>query len=69
MKKGSSALYAIASGLLIVGLVFGFTATVDAAEAPDNKYAVALVIGNKGYVNKRIPAVDYAHNDAAAMTR
>ena len=69
MKKGSSALYAIASGLLIVGLVFGFTATVNAAEAPDNKYAVALVIGNKGYVNKRIPAVDYAHNDAAAMTR
>jgi hypothetical protein len=33
-----------------------------------NKHSVAVIIGNKNYAG-RIPAVDYAHNDAGAMRR
>jgi len=34
----------------------------------DNPDGVAVIIGNKGYVG-RVPPVDFAHNDAAAMKR
>ena len=56
---------------LIVGLVFGAVVAtphaVDAA-AKVNKYAVAVIIGNKTYRGKT-PQVDFAHNDADAMKR
>jgi tol-pal system protein YbgF len=68
-KKRSSTYRAFGLTLWIAVLVVSFTVTPAHAKVPDNKYAVALVIGNKSYVNKRIPAVEYAHNDAAAMIR
>jgi len=36
--------------------------------AAKNKYAVAVIVGNKAYQG-RIPSVDFAHNDADAMRR
>ena len=38
------------------------------ADPPANNHAVAVIIGNKTYGGK-IPIVDFAHNDAAAMKR
>ncbi len=34
----------------------------------ENKHSVAVIIGNKSYAG-RIPAVAFAHNDAAAVRR
>jgi len=36
------------------------------ARQPENKHAVAVIIGNKVYADK-VPAVSFAHNDADAM--
>ena len=36
------------------------------ARQPENKHAVAVIIGNKVYAD-RVPAVSFAHNDADAM--
>lgn len=47
-------------------MVLGFVVTP--VEAAQNKHAVAVIIGNKTY-HGRIPAVDYAHNDAEAIKR
>ena len=38
------------------------------AQAVENLDGVAIIIGNRSY-SARIPAVDYAHRDAAAITR
>jgi hypothetical protein len=45
-----------------------FTLIQPANAAPKNKYAVAVIVGNKAYQG-RIPSVDFAHNDANAMRR
>ncbi len=42
--------------------------TAAAADTPDHKHSVAVVIGNKAY-KEPTPAVAYAHRDAAAMKR
>jgi len=59
----------------MVALVFGLvlssvvvTPNSVAAAAKVNKYAVAVIIGNKTYRDKT-PQVDFAHNDADAMKR
>lgn len=51
---------------ILAGLI---TAMPVLAAAPVNDDAVAVVIGNQTYKSERIPAVTYAHNDAAAMKR
>lgn len=52
--------------LCLGGLVLlGALASADAAE---NRYGVAVIIGNKDYEG-RIPDVEYAHRDADAMSR
>ncbi|MCY4454066.1 MAG: SUMF1/EgtB/PvdO family nonheme iron enzyme [Immundisolibacterales bacterium] len=37
--------------------------------AGDNPHGVAVIIGNRDYQNKRVPAVAYAHRDAEAFRR
>jgi formylglycine-generating enzyme required for sulfatase activity len=51
---------------ILVGLI---AAEKVFAATPINDDAVAVVIGNQNYRNKRIPTVTYAHNDAAAIKR
>jgi hypothetical protein len=46
-----------------------FAAGPALAAASVNDDAVAVVIGNRSYKSTRIPAVTYAHNDAAAVKR
>lgn len=56
---------------LVAGLALGSFLAVPAsvqAAAKVNKYAVAVIIGNKTYRGKT-PPVDFAHNDADAMKR
>ena len=40
----------------------------DKSKTKQNKYGIALIIGNKNYKDA-VPPVDYAHNDAAAFKR
>ncbi|MBO44235.1 MAG: hypothetical protein CMM28_10985 [Rhodospirillaceae bacterium] len=40
----------------------------DKSKTKQNKYGIALIIGNKNYKDG-VPPVDYAHNDAAAFKR
>jgi len=49
----------------LCGLVLWATAGF-AADPPDHRHSVAVVIGNKTYQG-RIPEVAYAHRDAEAM--
>ncbi len=48
---------------MLAGLVFA-----GAGFAAENRYGVAVIIGNKTYKG-RTPAVEFAHNDAEAMKR
>ena len=55
---------------IILTLLSGLITVVPVLAAPPvNDDAVAVVVGNRSYKNKHIPAVTYAHNDAAAMKR
>ena len=55
---------------IILTLLSGLITAVPVLAAPPvNDDAVAVVVGNRSYKNKHIPAVTYAHNDAAAMKR
>ncbi|MBM3568884.1 MAG: hypothetical protein FJX46_09030 [Alphaproteobacteria bacterium] len=58
-----------AIGLLGMMLVWASIAPVSLAQMPINSDAIAIVIGNRTYKHPRVPAVDYAHNDAEAMRR
>ena len=51
--------------MLAVALTVAAPATQAATE---NRYGVAVIIGNRGYGGD-VPAVEYAHNDAEAMKR
>ena len=42
--------------------------TSDKSKVKQNKYGIALIVGNKNYKDG-VPPVDYAHNDAAAFKR
>lgn len=46
--------------------LIGFILVLLPAHAVENRHAIAVIIGNKTYPGK-IPAVDYAHNDAEAF--
>jgi hypothetical protein len=53
--------------LALICVLIGLPGTV-LAEAPTNKHGIAVIIGNKTYAG-RTPAVEFAHNDAAAMKK
>lgn len=57
------------AAIILTILTSLFAAEPAFAAAPVNDDAVAVVIGNRSYKSERIPAVTYAHNDAAAMKR
>ena len=53
-------------GAMVAGLLAGFV--LASAASAENRYGVAVIIGNKAYKG-RTPAVEFAHNDADAMKR
>jgi len=52
---------------LLVGITL-FLILTGPAGAEKNRYGVAVIIGNKNYLN-RVPSVDFAHHDAEALKR
>ena len=50
------------------GTVFGVEYPLQPPALAENRYGVAVIIGNKTYKG-RTPAVEFAHNDADAMKR
>ena len=65
-RRARTGFGALLAGVLAVAvLAHPLGAALSAAE---NRYGVAVIIGNKTYKG-RTPAVDFAHNDAEAMKR
>lgn len=52
----------------VITALFAVTTAPPVSAAAKNKYAIAVIIGNKNYSGKT-PSVDFAHNDAEAMKR
>ena len=53
---------------IVMAAVLCFATSI-ALAAAKNKYAVAVIVGNKNYSHKRVPQVAYAHRDAEAIKR
>ncbi len=58
---------ALVAGGMLAAVVFAHPLGASPSAA-ENRYGVAVIIGNKTYKG-RTPAVDFAHNDADAMKR
>ena len=61
MIRPTAAFFAVA---LVLDVLFAIASTP--AMSVENRYGIAVIIGNKTYSDK-IPAVEFAHNDATAM--
>ena len=57
------------SVLLAVAALTAFASVATAQAEFANPDGVAVIVGNRNYVNDRVPAVDYAHRDAEAFKR
>ena len=61
MIRPTAAFFTVA---LVLDVLFAIASTP--AMSVENRYGIAVIIGNKTYSDK-IPAVEFAHNDATAM--
>ncbi|MBM3540339.1 MAG: hypothetical protein FJX55_21265, partial [Alphaproteobacteria bacterium] len=58
-----------AIGWVLLLLALMAPESAPAQTVPANPDAVAVIIGNRTYHQPGVPAVEFAHNDAAAMRR